>query len=334
MYKLQSNGAFHMSNRIVLGYDNMQLKPDYHDSRHFSLINNLDMKELNSCKAFDYVKKQHIPPNSYSKTPSSMSNYQVLREEIPPKLEMTTKHEDHRAEQTNACPPPEQNGKGQQKSRKRKRNRKRKRRNQNRKNKASINNDISSPLITQFCAITIEPSDTIDGCCLPFTRSSTIVRPNSTTVPLIRTCRTRLPSDCESEDSFIIFGDENVPVSIYPQCKTRLQSDCISEDSFIVFDGGDQSDCEDFVFDSSSDDQLPRKKVRFASEENLCEIHPMIQWSYAYQKARKGPWEQFALDRMRFRNRVVNLQPVLGPILEPLHRNKIYKERFEGSGLD
>ncbi|KAK5638558.1 hypothetical protein RI129_012853 [Pyrocoelia pectoralis] len=329
MYKLQSNGAFHMSNRIGLGYDNMQLKPDYHDNRHFSLINNLDMKEFNTCKTFDYVKKPHVqPPMSYSTKPScvnSLSNYRVHREEIPPKLEMTV--EDHQAEQAaNSCRPPDQNGKSQQKSRKRKRNRKRRRRNQNRKNKT----DISSPLITQFCAITIEPSDTVDGCCSP----SSFVRPNSATVPLIRTCRTRLPSDCESEDSFIIFGDENVPVSMYPQCKTRLQSDCISEDSFIVFDGGDQSDCDDFIFDSSSDDQLPRKKVRFASEENLCEIHPMIQWSYAYQKARKGPWEQFALDRMRFRNRVVNVQPILGPILEPSHRNKIYKERFEGSGLD
>lgn len=328
MYKLQSNGAFHMSSRIGLGYDNMQLKPDYHGNRHFSLINNLDMKELNSCKSFDYVKKPYSKTPSCTSTAYSLSNYQVIREEkppvLPPEVEMTGKSE------------PDQNG-AQPQSRKRKRNRKRRRRrNRNRKNKASINDNSNDILITQFCAITIEPpQDTIDGCCSP--KRTTILQPNTATIPLIRTRRTRLPSDCESEDSFIVFGDENVAASIYPQSRTRLQSDCISEDSFIVFDGGDQSDCDDFVFDSSSDDYdrlLPRKKVRFASEENLCEVHPMIQWSYAYQKARKGPWEQFALDTVRFRNRVVNLQPILGPVLEPSHRNRIYKERFEGSGLD
>lgn len=70
-------------------------------------------------------------------------------------------------------------------------------------------------------------------------------------------------------------------------------------------------------------------QVRFADEKDLCEIHPMIQWSFAYQKARKGPWEQFALDRTRFKNRVSNVEPILNVILQPSHRNKIFKERFQ-----
>lgn len=289
MYKLQSEGAF--TNPFRLGYDNMQLKPDYHDRhRHFSLIDNLGMNELNNRKTFDYVK-------SYTERPTVATSYQTVRKDMPPVP----------AEKVEAEQPREP-----AKSRKRKRHRKRNRRNRNRKNKSR--EDPAPSLVAQFCAISIGAPDEVDGC---FT-----VRPNSLV------CRPRLPSDCDSEDSFIVFGNENVATPFYPECRPRFLSECISEDSFIVFDG--QSECGDsVVFDFSQDsDELPAKKVRFASEENLCEIHPMVQWSYAYQKARKGPWEQFALDRMRFRHRVANVQPILDRILEPSHRSKIYKERF------
>ncbi|KAF2897716.1 hypothetical protein ILUMI_08457 [Ignelater luminosus] len=162
--------------------------------------------------------------------------------------------------------------------------------------------------------------------------------------------RSRLPSECESEDSFIVFEEGSGNLN---------EDDCEdSSDSVTSSDEeSDESDVMDFYTSNqnsqdstSSDDEcdsnvmdfstipsqncrlktsLPRKKVRFADEKDLCEIHPMIQWSFAYQKARKGPWEQFALDRARFKNRVSNVEPILNAILQPLHRNKMFKERFQ-----
>lgn len=68
--------------------------------------------------------------------------------------------------------------------------------------------------------------------------------------------------------------------------------------------------------------------MRFADDKNLCEIHPMIQWSYAYQAARKGHWEECARDRERFSKRIREAENTLGSILNPLHREKIFNDRF------
>ena len=73
-------------------------------------------------------------------------------------------------------------------------------------------------------------------------------------------------------------------------------------------------------------------QVHFPDEENLVEVHPvseMIEWCDAYQECRKGPWEQFALDRERFKNRIKDSEAILAPILLHCHRHKIYSERFD-----
>lgn len=70
-------------------------------------------------------------------------------------------------------------------------------------------------------------------------------------------------------------------------------------------------------------------QVRFAADKQLCEVHPMVQWSYAYQAARKGPWEEYARDRERFSKRIEQTEKKLISILNPRHREKIYQERFE-----
>ena len=45
----------------------------------------------------------------------------------------------------------------------------------------------------------------------------------------------------------------------------------------------------------------PIQKVKF----NLSPvIHIMVHWDYAYRAARKGPWEEMARDRDRFRGRI------------------------------
>lgn len=55
----------------------------------------------------------------------------------------------------------------------------------------------------------------------------------------------------------------------------------------------------------------------------------MVQWSFAYQNARKGLWEEAARDRSRFQFRLRRLSDILKPILANEHRNKIYTERFQ-----
>ncbi|KAF5306573.1 hypothetical protein FQR65_LT07300 [Abscondita terminalis] len=128
--------------------------------------------------------------------------------------------------------------------------------------------------------------------------------------------RCRLPSECESEDSFIVFDDSTD--NCYKINSVKPESDS---------DGGDDECTYMYHSDVTSDDS-PTKKVRFANPDQLCEVHPMVQWSYAYRNARKGPWEQYALDRMRFQNRINNSKPVLEYVLQPAHRNEIYKDRF------
>lgn len=70
-------------------------------------------------------------------------------------------------------------------------------------------------------------------------------------------------------------------------------------------------------------------QVRFADDSELCQVHPMITWSYAYQSARMGPWQKYALDRVRFRDRIRDFEEKLKPVLDSGHRDRIFKERFQ-----
>uniref|UniRef100_A0A6V7L7C9 Protein DP71L n=1 Tax=Bracon brevicornis TaxID=1563983 RepID=A0A6V7L7C9_9HYME len=54
----------------------------------------------------------------------------------------------------------------------------------------------------------------------------------------------------------------------------------------------------------------------------------MIKWNYAYRAARKGPWEEMARDRDRFRGRVHRTGQILNPILTAEHRESIWHNRF------
>lgn len=57
----------------------------------------------------------------------------------------------------------------------------------------------------------------------------------------------------------------------------------------------------------------------------------MIKWSFAYQQARKGPWEEYARDRDRFKRRIEDTERALSLALDSQHREKIFKERFQNS---
>lgn len=70
------------------------------------------------------------------------------------------------------------------------------------------------------------------------------------------------------------------------------------------------------------------KKVTFSTEPPT--IHNMFVWHYAYSKARKGKWEIFARDRARFKRRVAQISKIIRPVLDHVHRQFVYTERFAG----
>ncbi|XP_053553101.1 uncharacterized protein LOC128644551 [Bombina bombina] len=65
------------------------------------------------------------------------------------------------------------------------------------------------------------------------------------------------------------------------------------------------------------------KRVSFSS---TVVVHSMVAWDYAYRKARKGPWEEYARDRCRFQRRIAESQASISYCLEPLHRAKVWKK--------
>lgn len=79
---------------------------------------------------------------------------------------------------------------------------------------------------------------------------------------------------------------------------------------------------------SSNSENSNSKKVHFPDDINIACIHPIVAWSYAYQTARKGPWEQYARDHERFQHRIINTEPLLALVLDRQHRNNVYNMRF------
>ncbi|XP_046360687.1 uncharacterized protein LOC124138192 [Haliotis rufescens] len=72
-----------------------------------------------------------------------------------------------------------------------------------------------------------------------------------------------------------------------------------------------------------------KKKVHFPDDKDLKVVHPMIHWSYAYQAARKGHWENYVRDRDRFKRRTQDVETVVVPVLDSKHRQCVYEERFK-----
>lgn len=140
--------------------------------------------------------------------------------------------------------------------------------------------------------------------------------------------RERELSVCESEDSFIVFDSGTDEELNFSDESKEFESDDDEEEEEEVEEDDSDSEIDD-DFDSSYS-VVPAKKVRFAENEELCEIHPMVQWSFAYRNARKGPWEEYARDRHRFNKRIHDTGEVLSRILDLKHRENVYRERFEG----
>lgn len=136
--------------------------------------------------------------------------------------------------------------------------------------------------------------------------------------------RERQISIAESEDSFIIF---EAGTTEEPESSEESKSESSDEDEWEFEDKEEEDEedgCDevDFAFPI-----IPIKKVRFAADSELCEIHTMVQWSFAYQQARKGPWEEYARDRDRFSRRLIEMENILKPVFEASHRQKVYRQR-------
>ncbi|XP_053175091.1 protein phosphatase 1 regulatory subunit 15B [Scomber japonicus] len=63
-----------------------------------------------------------------------------------------------------------------------------------------------------------------------------------------------------------------------------------------------------------------QKKVRFSP---LVKVHVMRTWPFARQASRKGPWEEMARDRDRFRRRILEAEQAVAHCFGPAHREKI-----------
>ncbi|XP_050097023.1 armadillo-like helical domain-containing protein 4 [Anopheles aquasalis] len=92
------------------------------------------------------------------------------------------------------------------------------------------------------------------------------------------------------------------------------------DDSVVFFEEDDSHD------DGNSSSGFEERKVRFNTKPV---VHVMRAWDFAYRQARKGEWEMAARDRERFRKHIADLEPVLGPALQPALRDRIYQQRFE-----
>jgi hypothetical protein len=69
---------------------------------------------------------------------------------------------------------------------------------------------------------------------------------------------------------------------------------------------------------------------RHVTFSNKIKVHKMYVWKFASRQARNGDcWQQLGRDRYRFEMKIDLYKPVLNRILDPNHRNKIYKERFQ-----
>ena len=56
-----------------------------------------------------------------------------------------------------------------------------------------------------------------------------------------------------------------------------------------------------------------RRHVSFKPDTELVVVHHMVTWNFAYRSCRKGPWEQFVIDRGHFQRRAEEF----GKIFEP-----------------
>jgi len=72
------------------------------------------------------------------------------------------------------------------------------------------------------------------------------------------------------------------------------------------------------------------KEVTFDSRPTM---YVQYVWRFAYQKARKSEWEQYARDRDRFMRRIIERGRILNPVLNERHRERVLESLHKSSSL-
>ena len=110
-------------------------------------------------------------------------------------------------------------------------------------------------------------------------------------------------------DSFV---QEMLQPNLYYTCEELILNKNISKEKETI-------DNKDFISRSAAEKTVSqvkrKKKVCFKPDNELAVVHPMVIWSFAYRQARKGTWKADALDRLRFKKRIDELDEILTPVL-------------------
>ncbi|KAJ0182896.1 hypothetical protein K1T71_000872 [Dendrolimus kikuchii] len=165
-------------------------------------------------------------------------------------------------------------------------------------------------------------------------------------------------SDCDSEDSFIVFDDSLdscfTSNDVFGESEGESDSDSDLSDSGFKLSAKLSQTVSDLTEDSLYNEDvvdfgglvneekrsgllvderrkdfkktLPPKKVRFSSDPP--KVHVMRVWAFAARQARAGHWERYALDRDRFKRRIADVDMAVSWVLKPQHRSRVMFQRF------
>ncbi|CAB3257566.1 unnamed protein product [Arctia plantaginis] len=159
-------------------------------------------------------------------------------------------------------------------------------------------------------------------------------------------------SDSEEDDSDSDVSDSEC--NTFKLSASLSKSVCnLADDSLYEDQSEDEVDCAhiqnlsicDSVADSEIDDtgdyskgvlvderkkmlkkKLPAKRVRFSP--NPPKVHVMRVWLFAAKQTRVRYWQQFAVDRERFKRRIADIDMAVSWVLKPQHRSRIMFQRF------
>uniref|UniRef100_A0A8D0H638 Protein phosphatase 1 regulatory subunit 15A n=1 Tax=Sphenodon punctatus TaxID=8508 RepID=A0A8D0H638_SPHPU len=141
--------------------------------------------------------------------------------------------------------------------------------------------------------------------------------------------KTPAPNQTRPKDIKVSFYLNKAPRPCSPPRKPRSQQ-CLSATysphhcqlSLKAMDGTLKAETST----SAQEGNRAIRKVRFSP---VVTVRPLVVWGFASRAARRGPWEEMARDRSRFRQRIAKAEAILRPCLEPGHRAEIW-ERIYG----
>lgn len=119
-------------------------------------------------------------------------------------------------------------------------------------------------------------------------------------------------------DSFH-YKDPYHPLNVQIQCSTKPVHKSVSSPEL----GSSPEGPIDFIWNLQINFPKPRngkKQVHFPSDEELAVVHEVILLTDEDCEARRGPWEEMALDRCRFEKRIQDTEESIGYCFLPAHR--------------